>query len=219
MNRWLSLLLLFPLLLPLAGCFPAVATGVAVTASIAADRRTSGAIVEDERLEWALANDLQKAFGDKAHINVTSFNRVVLLTGEVPDAATKERADVTARTTPNVRAVVNELIIAPPSTLGARANDVNLATQVKARLVGSRDLSAHLIKVTAENGVVYLMGLVTRREADIATQIARTTAGVKRVVRVFELIDEAEAKRLDQAAQTVPNRSPLSPHQSDAMLP
>jgi len=184
----------------LSGCFPAVATGVAATALVAADRRTAGAIVEDEQLEWKISSAIQKALGDRAHVNVTSYNRIVLLTGEVPDEAAKQRAETLAKQTENVRAVVNELIIAAPSSLASRANDASLTTQVKARLVGNRDVPAHLVKVVTEGGVVYLMGLVTRREGDAATYVARTTSGVKRVVRVFEFISEAEAKRLDHAA-------------------
>ncbi len=183
----------------LAGCFPVVATGVATTAAVAADRRTSGAIVEDERLEWSINNQIGHALGDRAHVNVTSFNRLVLLTGEVPNEAAKQQAEAIARKGENVRAVVNELVIAPLSTLGSRANDASLTTQVKARLVGNKDVASHLIKVVTEGGVVYLMGIVTRREADAATYVARATSGVKRVVRVFEIIDEAEAKRLDHA--------------------
>ncbi|MBW7656810.1 BON domain-containing protein [Hydrogenophilus thermoluteolus] len=189
----------------LSGCFPAVATGVAATAAVAADRRTAGTIVEDEQLEWKISSAIQKALGDRAHVNVTSYNRIVLLTGEVPDEAAKQRAETLAKQTENVRAVVNELIIAAPSSLASRANDASLTTQVKARLVGNRDVPAHLVKVVTEGGVVYLMGLVTRREGDAATYVARTTSGVKRVVRVFEFISEAEAKRLDHAAKQSQN--------------
>ncbi|WP_217125216.1 BON domain-containing protein [Hydrogenophilus thiooxidans] len=189
----------------LSGCFPAVATGVAATAAVAADRRTGGAIVEDEQLEWKISSAIQQALGDRAHVNVTSFNRIVLLTGEVPDEAAKQRAETLAKKTENVRTVVNELIIAPPSALASRANDASLTTQVKARLVGNRDVPAHLVKVVTEGGVVFLMGLVTRREGDAATYVARTTSGVKRVVRVFEFISDEEAKRLDHAAKQSQN--------------
>lgn len=200
MKKPLALLALCAALLPgLTGCFPVVATGVATTAAVAADRRTTGTILEDEQLEWKIGDEIQRALGDRAHVNVTSFNRLVLLTGEVPSEAARQQAEAIARKGENVRAVVNELVVAPPSTLGARANDTTLTTQVKARLVGNRDVAAHLVKVVTEGGVVYLMGIVTRREADAATHVARTTVGVKRVVRVFELIDDAEAKRLDQA--------------------
>jgi osmotically-inducible protein OsmY len=203
-----ALLVASPLFL--TGCFPLVATGVATTAAVAADRRTSGAIVEDERLEWTIGHEIGRQLGDRAHVNVTSFNRLVLLTGEVPNNEARQQAEAIARKGANIRAVVNELVIAPPSTLGSRANDATLTTQVKARLVGNKDVPSHLIKVVTENGVVYLMGIVTRREADAATYVARTTLGVKRVVRVFEIVDEAEAKRLDHAASSNPNPSPAS---------
>ncbi|GAB6050749.1 hypothetical protein JCM16106_15980 [Hydrogenophilus islandicus] len=206
MNRTLlPLALAVTLLTPtLSGCFPVAATGVAATAAVAADRRTAGTIVEDEELEWKIGNAIQQALGDAAHVNVTSYNRIVLLTGEVPNESARQRAEALARNTKNVRSVVNELVIAPPSTLGARTNDTSITTQVKARLVGNRDVRAHLIKVVTEGGVVYLMGLVTRREGEAATYVARTTSGVKRVVRVFEFISDEEAKRLDSLASQQP---------------
>ncbi len=185
----------------LTACFPVVATGVAVGASVAADRRTSGAVVEDERLEWTIGSEISRQLGDRAHVNVTSFNRIVLLTGEVPNDEARQRVERIAAAQPNVRAAVNETVVAPPSTLASRASDANITTQVKARLMGAKNVAAHHIKVVTEGGVVFLMGLVTRTEANSATEIARTTTGVRKVVRVFEFISDDEARRLDRAAR------------------
>jgi osmotically-inducible protein OsmY len=187
-------------LLPLSGCFPLMAGGAAVTASVASDRRTSGAMVDDEAIEWKVADKIARRLGDRVHINVTSYNRIVLLTGEAPRETDKALAEQLARETDNVRDVVNEIQIANPTSLGSRASDSSITAQVKARFVNQSKgaFAANHVKVVTENGVVYLMGLVTRREADAATQIARTTSGVRKVVRVFEYIPEEEARRLDR---------------------
>lgn len=127
------------------------------------------------------------------HINVTSYNRNVLLTGEAPDAASKAQVERIVREIPNVRGVVNEIQIAGASSYTARANDAYLTSKVKARFIDNGDVSSNHVKVVTENGVVYLLGLVTRKEADAAVEVARTTGGVQKVVRVFEYI-EAPAK-------------------------
>ena len=186
--------------LPLAGCFPIMAGGAAVTASVASDRRTSGAMVDDEAIEWKVGDKIAQRLGDRVHINVTSYNRIVLLTGEAPRETDKALAEQLARETDNVRDVVNEIQIANPTSLGSRASDSSITAQVKARFVNQSQgaFAPNHVKVVTENGVVYLMGLVTRREADAATQIARTTSGVRKVVRVFEYIPEEEARRLDR---------------------
>lgn len=186
--------------LPLSGCFPLMAGGAAVTASVASDRRTTGAIVDDEGIEWKVSDKIAQRLGDRVHINVTSYNRIVLLTGEAPREEDKALAEQLARETDNVRDVVNEIQIANPTSLGSRASDSSITAQVKARFVNQSNgaFAANHVKVVTENGVVYLMGLVTRREADAATQIARTTSGVRKVVRVFEYIPEEEARRLDR---------------------
>jgi osmotically-inducible protein OsmY len=187
-------------ILPLSGCFPLMAGGAAVTASVASDRRTTGAIVDDEGIEWKVSDKIARQLGDRVHISVTSYNRIVLLTGEAPREEDRALAERLARETENVRDVVNEIQIASPSSLGSRMNDANITAQVKARFVNQSQgaFAPNHVKVVTENGVVYLMGLVTRREADAATQIARTTSGVRKVVRVFEYIPEEEARRLDR---------------------
>jgi osmotically-inducible protein OsmY len=171
----------------LSGCFPIVAGGVGVGAMMADDRRTSGIYIEDERIEIRVQADIGK-LGDKVHVNATSFNRVVLLAGEVPDEATKAKAEKLAAGIDNVKRVQNELAVAPPSTLGERSNDVYITTRVKARFLSEskKRFSPNHVKVTTEMAIVYLMGLVSKDEAAAAAEIAAGTPGVKRVVKVFE---------------------------------
>jgi len=171
----------------LSGCFPIVAGGVGVGAMMADDRRTSGIYIEDERIELRVLTDTAK-LGDKVHVNATSFNRVVLITGEVPDEATKAKVEKLVNEVDNVKRVQNELAIARPSTLGERSNDVYVTTRVKTRFLseGKKRFSANHVKVITEMATVYLMGLVSKDEAAAAAEIAAATPGVKRVVKVFE---------------------------------
>ncbi len=181
----------------LQGCFPVAVTGVAAGAAMIADRRTSGAYVEDEGIEWRTRNRLRERLGDSVNVSVTSYNRNVLLTGEAPNEVTRAEIERVANTVENVRAVINEVQIGGISPLSARANDAMITSKVKARFVDDQTFGAHHVKVVTEAGTVFLMGLVTRREADAATEVARTTAGVRKVVRVFEYISDDEARRLD----------------------
>ena len=181
----------------LQGCFPVVATGVGAGAAMIADRRTSGAYVEDEGIEWRTANRIRERFGDAVHVNVTSYNRNVLLTGEAPNEQVRVEIERIATGVANVRAVINEVRVAGISPLSARANDAVTTSKVKARFVDAQTFGAHHVKVVTEANTVFLMGLVTRREADLATEVTRTTAGVSKVVRVFEYISDDEARRLD----------------------
>jgi osmotically-inducible protein OsmY len=190
----------------LSACAPvvvgaAVGTGVLV----ASDRRTSGTQLEDEGIELKAGNRIRDALGTRVRVNVTSFNRQVLLTGEVPNDADKQRVQKVAEGVENVRTVVNELAVSDSPSLVQRSSDTLLTGRVKAAFVDANDLSANVVKVVTERDTVYMMGLVTQREADRATAIARTTGSVKRVVRVFEIISEAEAKRL-----SMPQQAPVS---------
>lgn len=162
----------------------AVATGVMV----AEDRRTVGTLTEDEGIELKAINRIGEKVKD-AHINVTSYNRMVLLTGEVPTEAAKADAERIARAVENVRGVFNELQVAGNSSLQARTNDSVLTSKVKARFVDAGKFSPVHVKVVTENGIVYLMGLVKRQEGADATEVARTTGGVRKVIRVFEYLD------------------------------
>lgn len=173
----------------LPGCVPLVATGIGTAALMADDRRTAGMIVEDESIENKILLRAEQRFGSNAHVNVTSFNRIVLLTGEVPDAEARAEIERMARSVENVRSVQNEVAVAQPTTLMLRSNDSVLTSKVKARFVDANKFRANHVKVVTENSVVYLMGLVKRQEAQDATDIARTTGGVHRVVRVFEYTD------------------------------
>jgi osmotically-inducible protein OsmY len=191
----------------LQGCLPLVAAGAGAGALIANDRRSSGAYVEDEGLEWKIEGQINDRHGDRVHVNAVSFNRVVLLAGEAPDAATKEDLTRIAQDNANVRNVVNDVVIGPNSSLSARGNDAVLTSKVKARFVDEATFGVAHVKVYTEAGTVFLMGLVTRREADAATDLARTTSGVSKVVRVFEYIAEDAARKIDtQAAEERPAR-------------
>lgn len=172
-----------------AGCAPLV-VGAAVggTALVATDRRSVGAQADDEAIELKIANTRSTRYGDRVHVNVTSYNGVVLLTGEVPDQAVKQAMVELARTTDRVRRVQDEMVIAAPTTLGERTNDTFITSKVKANFVEANRFSASHVKVVTERGVVYLMGLVNRGEGDDAGRIAAGTSGVVRVVKVFEYI-------------------------------
>ncbi|ENO85750.1 BON domain-containing protein [Thauera linaloolentis] len=181
----------------LQGCFPVVATGVSAGAAMIADRRTSGSYVEDEGIEWKVSSRIRERFGDSVHVNVTSYNRNVLLTGEAPNDSVRGELDSVVAGVDNVRGVINEVVVGPNSTLTARGNDTLITSNVKARFLDARRFGAHNIKVVTEANVVFLLGIVTRAEADAAAEIARTSKGVSKVVRVFEYINEEEARRLD----------------------
>ncbi len=194
------------LALPLAastlqGCFPVVAAGAGTAVVSSIDRRTSGTQLEDEGIELRSSNRISERYGDKVHVNVVSYNRAVLLAGEVPDAAAKAEVEKLVRGVPNVRAVTNDLAIAGPSSLGARSNDAVLTSKVKARFVDAGKFNAVHVKVVSEASVVYLFGIVTEREAADATEIARTTGGAKKVVRLFEF-----CKASDEACRPTATR-------------
>ncbi len=179
----------------LTACFPLVAGGAVVGTMLATDRRTSGAQVEDEGIELRAVNRIRETLGDRVHVNVTSYNRQVLLTGEVPAAADRQQVEQIVLRVENVKTVVNELAVASHSTLSERSSDALVTGKVKTSLVDARDVFASAFKVVTERGVVYLMGRVTAREAARATEIARGVDGVQKVVRVFEIISEEELKQ------------------------
>ncbi len=182
----------------LSGCAPLVVGGAVVGGLVAVDRRTSGTQLEDEAIELKVANAVNKELGERVHLNVTSYNRRVLLTGEVRNDADRSRATLLAQSQENVKDVVNDLAIGAPSSLSQRTKDTVTTGQVKAAFVDAKDLQASAVKVVTERGIVYLMGRVTAREAQRATDIARGISGVAKVVRVFEDISEEELKRLSQ---------------------
>lgn len=192
-----ALLSALVLSLGLSACAPAMFGGVIGTAMVASDRRTSGAQVEDEGIEQRGGTAVRENFGEKvAHINITSYNRQVLITGEVADERVRAQVEQLITKVPNVRSIVNELGIGPVSSLGDRSTDSLITARVKAAMIDSEDIFANVYKVVTERGTVYLMGRVTQREAARATEIVRGVPSVKRVVRVFEYITEDELKAL-----------------------
>ena len=209
-SAFLAIALAAALAPALQGCFPVLATGFGAGALLVADRRSSGAYIEDESIDWKASSRIKDRFGGRVHVNTTSFNRNVLLTGEVPDEESRLEAEKIAASLPNVRAVTNELQIAGASSLTSRSNDAYITSKVKARFVDANKFSPNHVKVLTESNVVYLMGLVTRREADDATEIARTTGGAQKVVRVFEYVDEAQARDLDNLPPTRGGTTPSS---------
>ena len=189
MNLILKMLLAATLLSQLAACVPVIVGGAAAGGAVAADRRTSGFFVEDESIELKAVKKMETNLGEQSHVNVTSYNRNVLLTGEVPDAERLAKAATLLKEIENVRAVTNEITIAPKSTIGSRSNDTFITSKVKTKFLTENKFPANYVKVVTENGVVYLMGLVTQAEGEAAVEIARNTKGVTKVVKVFEYIN------------------------------
>lgn len=173
------------LALALQGCGIAVigATGTAAAAIV--ERRTTSAIYQDESLALHIGERISERFGSLTHVNVTPYNRVILLTGEAPDEATRQAVEAIVRDIANVRGIVNEIRVAPASSLAERANDSLITTRVKARFADADKFHPVHVKVVTEAGVVYLLGMVTEREASDAVEIARTTGGVVKVVKMF----------------------------------
>ena len=188
----------------LSACVPLMIGGAALGTMVAVDRRTSGAQLEDEGIELRAGNRLRGSVAERGHVTVTSYNRQVLLTGEVASEADKQAAEQIISGVENVRAIVNELVVAPVSSIGQRSSDMLVQGKVKATLVDARDVFAGAFKVVAERGTVYLMGRVTQREADRVTQLTRTVGGVQRVVRVFEIISEQELQGMLPARPAAP---------------
>jgi len=192
----LALALAIPLTVTLSACAPVLVGGAFMTGMSASDRRTLGSQVEDEGIEMRAANQVKVHLGERVHINITSYNRQVLLTGEVPSEQDKQLAEQVVSRVENVRAIFNELTVLGHSTLTQRSSDALVTGRVKAGLIDAKDLSASAFKVVTERGTTYLLGRVTTREADRATEITRNTSGVQKVVKLFEMISEEELQRL-----------------------
>jgi osmotically-inducible protein OsmY len=205
----LALCLILAALTPaLSGCFPMAVVGIGAGALMVADRRISETYLADEAIEVRASNRLDEMFGSATHINVTSYNRMVLLTGECLSEEAKAQAERIVADVPNVRSVSNYLLIGGASTLASRSNDAFITSKVKARFVDYHYFAANHVKVVTEWGTVFLLGLVTQKEADAAVDIARTTGGVLKVVRLFEIISQEEADRLDVRANSSSSPSP-----------
>ena len=177
--------------LVLSACFPIIAGGMITGALVAADRRTSGIVLEDNTSEIRISSRISKKYGNDAHVNVHSFNRLVLLTGEVANDEVRKGVEEQASGSENVRSVVNETVVGPASSLSNRASDTLLADRIRARYLGDGHFAANIVATIVERHEVFLMGLVTPQEADAITQLASTTSGVERVVKVFEYVDPA----------------------------
>ena len=187
--RLFALLVALPVLVSeLSGCVAAVVGGAGTAVIVAEDRRTVGTVTEDQGIELKAANRISNKLRDP-HFNVTSYNRMVLLTGEAPDEATKAEIGKIARAVENVRGIYNEIAIAGNSSLSSRTNDTYMTSKVKARFVDQQKFNPLHVKVVTESNVVYLLGMVKRKEAEDAVEIARTTGGVQKVVRLFEYLD------------------------------
>ena len=196
-----TLLLALPLL---TGCFGVVAVGAGASALMLVDRRPAETQLTDESIELRTESRINEKFGFKIHINVTSYNRIVLLTGEMPTEAAKAEAEKIARDVPNVKSISNELAVAGSSSLGGRSNDSYITSKVKARFVDANKFVAAHVKVVTEAGVVFLLGIVNQAEADAAVEIARTTVGVQKVVRVFEVVSPEQTQAMDAALRGKP---------------
>jgi osmotically-inducible protein OsmY len=183
----------------LVACAPILVGGAIVGGSMVVDRRSSGTQVDDQGIELKSVTQIGEAIGDRGHINITSYNRQVLVTGEVPTEADKVKVEQAVARIPNVRSVVNELTVGPSSSFGTRSNDTLLTSKVKASIVDAKDLQTSAYKVVTENSVVYLMGRVTEREAKRASEVARGVSGVRKVVLIFEIVTEAELAELQPA--------------------
>jgi osmotically-inducible protein OsmY len=194
----------------LSACGVIAVSGVAATATVLADRRTPGVQAIDKGVELQASGSFDKTFGDNAHINVTSFNQKVLLTGEVKDASIKAEAGKYAQGMKNVRSVFNELIIGPNSSYTMRANDTYLESKLKTQMIFTQQLPSNSMAIVAEGSSVYLMGILTQGEADLAKKIASNTNGVKDVYAYFDIISDVEKTRLEKAGKADESQ-PTSP--------
>lgn len=212
-RRWPALLRTVVISAALAGslsaCVPLVVTGMVGGLLLATDRRSSGAQIDDEAIEMRGSSRISAVLQNRGSVSITSYNRVVLLTGQVYSQADRDLVENTAKTLPNVRYIVNEIDVGYPSS--STASDALTSTRVKTALVGSRNVRSNAVKVTTENGVVYLMGIVTQQESDQAALVASGVSGVRKVVKVFEIVSDA-AMNSPLPISTVPaNATPVTP--------
>lgn len=194
---WVFATLLLAALPTLQGCVGVAAVGVGTGALAIFDRRSLGAQTEDETIEWKASNRVSAKFGDFVHVNYTSYNRKVLLTGEVPNEEYKVALRDLVATVENVEGVYDELIVGGISSIAGRTTDTYITSKVKTRLIDNGQVAANLVKVVTEASTVYLLGLVTSREAQAAVEVARTTGGVVRVVNLLDVRSDAEIRKLD----------------------
>jgi osmotically-inducible protein OsmY len=187
-RRLLVLSLLAGSVLGLSGCFPLVVAGGAGAAMVATDRRTSGTYLDDQAIELKASRQIGNKL-PSAHVNVASYNRAVLMTGEVPSEEARAEAELVVRGLPNVRKVYNHTVVAPVTGLSERNNDIWIETKVRARLLDGRGFPPNQVKLVTERGVVYLLGLLTQAEGEAAARVVSETSGVQKVVTLFEYIN------------------------------
>jgi osmotically-inducible protein OsmY len=199
----LAAVTLLALLPVLQGCVPAAIVGGATVGTMAAlDRRPTSVQTDDEAIEWKAMQAIPEQYKAASHVNFTSFNRRLLITGEAPSEEARAAIGESARKLQGVREVINELGIGTASSLGSRSTDGYITSKVKARLVDAKEVSANQVKVVTERANVFLMGQLTEQEARVAVQVARTTTDVRKVINVIEVISPEEAKRLDLLAKS-----------------
>jgi osmotically-inducible protein OsmY len=191
--RFPSLLVLSLSAVVLQGCIEMAVVGAGTAALSATDRRTTGAQVDDEGIELRATNRVSERFGDKVHVNISSFNHSVLVTGEVPGANVRTEIEKLIQGVPGLRGVTNDLQVAGGASMTSRASDATITGKVKARLLDSGKLNPVHVRVITEAGVVYLLGIVTEAEAAVAVEVARTTGGVRKVVKLFEYCKPTDA--------------------------
>ena len=208
-KKLIAALLLGATVLPaLQGCFPAVAAGVGTGVMATLDRRSLGTQTEDESIEWKAGSRIGDKLRDRGHFNFTSYDRKVLISGEVASAEIKAEAENIVAGIPNVRGVYNELVVGPSSSLTDRSNDSFITSKIKSRSLDSGKFNPVHVKVVTEAGSAFLLGMVTQAEANAAINVARTTAGVKKVVNLMEIITPAQARELDVVQKSSGNGKP-----------
>ena len=195
-QRTLAAALLLATVGSLTACFPVVMGGAVMGGMVATDRRTSGSVLEDQGIELRAKSRISENVGERAHVNVVSYNRQVLLIGEVPNAQDKQLVEKIVSQVDNVTNIVNDLAIMGNSNLGQRSSDTLVTGRVKAALVDSKDLFANAFKIVTERGTTYMMGRVTQREAKRGTEVVSAVPGVQKVVRLLEIISEDELARM-----------------------
>jgi osmotically-inducible protein OsmY len=196
----------------LSACGILAVGGIAAGAAVMADRRPPAVQAIDKGIDLEASNALVKLFGENAHIKVTSFNQKVLVTGEAKDIEIKERAGDYVKSMKNVRSVFNELLIAPNSSLGARANDAYLVSKIKTQMIFTEQLPSNSMAIVAEGGSIYLMGILTQNGAGLAKRVSSNSNGVKNVYAYFDIISEAEKKRLEKAGKAVESQPTTTPN-------
>lgn len=201
MNTMYKLILAALFTAQLAACVPAVVGGAAAGGAVAADRRTSGTYVDDESIELKAVKKMETNLGEQSHVNVTSYNRNVLLTGEVPTDEHKAKAESLLREIGNVRTITNEIVVAPKTSISSRTNDTYITSKIKSKFVTENQFAANHVKIVTENSTVYLLGLVTKEEGNAAAAIASSTDGVDRVVKVFEYVEPVNAPAAKPVAE------------------